>query len=73
MGFFENAVSQERLKCEKLLANQTSPYRSMHKILYREHQWGQNKRQRVRTYSPILPEGEEMKGFIFNIFCESSS
>ena len=67
MGFFENAVSQERLKCEKLLANQTSPYRSMHKILYREHQWGQNERQRVRTYSPILPEGEEMKGFIFNI------
>lgn len=67
MGFFENAVSQERLKCEKLLATQTTPYHAMHKIVYKEHQWGKTERQKVCTYSPILPEGEELKGFIFNI------
>ena len=58
MGFFENAVSQERLKCEKLLATQTSPYRSVHKIVCEEHRWGQDERQKVYTYSPTLPEGE---------------
>lgn len=67
MGFFENAVSQERLKCEKLLATQTTPYNAIHKIMYKEHQWGKAERQKVCTYSPILPEGEEVKGFIFNI------
>lgn len=67
MGFFENAVSQERLKCEKLVASQTSPYQPKHKILCREHIWGSDGRQAVYGYSPILQDGEFFHGYIFNI------